>query len=892
MAVKPMCCILAFTLSILSAQKETRYVHELFSSMSKEIKADAGKDIQAPPSTTILLDASRSNPKKGIHSYEWSFEEDIIFQNDYTFNETDSVILYEFNQDTVGIIDTGQTQAQPVFDPETGEPIVELGIDERISIKKVITKNKFIEVGLPDMLGGSKFPVILKVIDLQGNHDSDIAWVRISDSNEYDEDYTQTDVVLEDGDVTDAIAEALIDSTGNQQQKHLLSKVNSDYISIQPTNKGLLKAMEVEIINAFLFNETQKLGFDKVINPNRFIPDSIQTLKLVERVRFDIDTLINIEKKSSRPGIDLSASNIIVLDTLIKADTVINSSLVPFDINALPVFDPETGEAEDIDTSGLNIDNSAFLPDDSTSLPDDTLSLADTLEGKNKRLGGILSELGDILSESNQKYNQKYMKRMEIDTSITIDSMIVYETIDTSITLDTLMYSETVDTVLYYNFNCINDSCAAENAILEGVGQVLTWGINEFSELEVHFFDALNHLNNDPLWVWTSSPVVLSPDVSEKFHYPEALAITDDGTILVAAANDQAVYELNLNQDASTLVENKVLGEKLLHPSGIDVGPKGIVYVSDRDNHRLFSVLDNYFESLLSPRKNKDGSISKGQATSPTKITVGPGGDIYVLYEGNDSVVKIDKNKDISIVLQPSIVNGIRDIAVNNKDSVFVLSPSSNIVYQVINDSTVVPFAGMDKTDGMVKNNIKATDSFLGLPVAIDFDSADQLYIGDNKFGLLRRVDSLGIITTLYGINNKIDGIGDLRVSKDSNPDVFISQPLEHQIQRISLERVYPWRTEIKIHSPNYIVSKSGVYGLEPEIHGAIADVFREKLAIPQEKKTIVEKLGEINRRLSDYIKKRPILFALLLILINQGISASIDGGGASDLPPDFPPLP
>ena len=888
MAVKPMCCILAFTLSVLSAQKETRFSYELFSSMSKEIKADAGKDIQAPPSTTILLDASRSNPKKGIHSYEWSFEEDIIFQNDYTFNETDSVILYEFNQDTVGIIDTGQTQAQPVFDPETGEPIVELGIDERISIKKVITKNKFIEVGLPDMLGGSKFPVILKVIDIQGNHDSDIVWVRITDLNEYDENYTQTDAVLED--VANAYTflasdEALIDSTGNQQQKHLLSKVYSDYISIQPTNKGLLKAMEVEIINAFLFNETQKLGFDKVINPNRFIPDSIQTLKLVERVRFDIDTLINIEKKSSRPGIDLSASNIIVLDTLIKADTVINSSLVPFDINALPVFDPETGEAEDIDTSGLNIDNSAFLPDDSTSLPDDTLSLADTLEGKNKRLG-------DILSESNQKYNQKYMKRMEIDTSITIDSMIVYETIDTSITLDTLMYSETVDTVLYYNFNCINDSCAAENALLEGVGQVLTWGINEFSELEVHFFDALNHLNNDPLWVWTSSPVVLSPDVSEKFHYPEALAITDDGKILVAAANDQTVYELNLNQDASTFVENKVLGEKLLHPSGIDVGPKGIVYVSDRDNHRLFSVLDNYFESLLSPRKNKDGSISKGQATSPTKITVGPGGDIYVLYEGNDSVVKIDKNKDISIVLQPSIVNGIRDIAVNNKDSVFVLSPSSNIVYQVINDSTVVPFAGMDKTDGMVKNNIKATDSFLGLPVAIDFDNADRLYIGDNKFGLLRRVDSLGIITTLYGINNKIDGMGDLRVSKGPDPDVFISQPLEHQIQRISLDRVFPWRAETKINSPKYIIEKNGVYGLESEIGLAVSTVLKEKLTMPDDKKTIVEKLKEKNQRLSDYIKKRPILFALLLILINQGISASIDGGGASDLPPDFPPLP
>ena len=810
MAVKRICCILTIILSILSAQiksytkPEINKIFEsvikqnkdeislnIFGEKSKEVRADAGKDIQAPSNTTILLDASRSTSKKRLESYVWFFKEGIIFQDDYHLNETDSVILYDVNHDTIG------------------------RKDDRVSIKKVTTTNKFIELTLPVMAAGTKFPVILKVVDKKGNHDSDVVWVIINDQKKYDEDYTQTD------------------STGDQQQKHLISKVNIESISIQPINKGLLKTMEVEIINAFLFNETRKLGFQKVIDPNRFIPDSVHALKLVERIRVDTDTLINIEKKSSRAGIDLSASNITVIDTLMQADTVINS--------------------------GLMTDNTDFLEDD-------TISLADTLEG-----------------------NQKNMKRMVTDTTIAIDSMIVYETIDTSIILDTLMYSETIDTVLYYNFNCINDSCAAENALLEGVGQVLTWGINEFSELEVHFFDALNHLNNDPLWVWTSSPVVLNPDISEKLHYPEALAITDDGKLLVAAANDQAVYELNLNQDASTLIENKVLGEKLLHPSGIDVGPKGIVYISDRDNHRLFSVLDNYFESLLSPRKNKDGSISKGQSLFPTKITVGPGGDIYVLYEGNDSVVKIDKSYDRSLILQPNIVNGIRDIAVNNKDSVFVVSPSSNIVYQVINDSTVVPFAGMDKTDGMVKNNIKATDSFLGLPVAIDFDSADQLYIGDNKFGLVRRVDSLGIITTLYGINNKIDGIGDLRVSKDSSPNIFISQPMEHQIQRISLDRVFPWRAETKINSPKYIIEKNGVYGLESEIGLAVSTVLKEKLTMPDEKKTIVEKLKEKNQRLSDYIKKRPILFALLLILINQGISASIDGGGASDFPPDWP---
>lgn len=837
MAVKRICCILTIILSILSAQKESRIDYDLFNSKSKELKADAGNDIQAPSKTTILLDASRSTPKKGLQRYEWSFEEGIIFQDDYNFSVTDSVIVYEFNQDTVR------------------------GRDDRVSIKKVITKNKFIEVALPEMPVETKFSVVLKVVDLKGRKDSDIVWVKITDLNKYDEDYTHTEEFLENGDVTDPKDAALIDITIDEQQKHLLSKVKFDYISIQPTNTGLLKTMEVEVINSFLFNETRKLGFQKVIDPNRFIPDSIQTLKLVERIRFETDTLINIEKRFSRPGTDLSASSITVLDTLIQVDTLINSSMVPVDLTVESI-DTTASSGAGLDTTVLSV----WVTDNTDFLVDDIVSIADTLEG-----------------------NQKYMKRMVTDTTIAIDSMIVYETIVTSITLDTLMYSETIDTVLYYNFNCINDSCAAENALLEGVGQVLSWGINEFSELEIHFFDALNHLNNDSLWVWTSSPVVLNPDISEKLHYPEALAITDDGKLLVAAANDQAVYELNLNQDGSTLIDDKVLGEKLLHPSGIDVGPNGIVYISDRDNHRTFSMLDNEYVSVLSPRKNKDGSISKGQSLFPTKITVGPGGDIYVLYEGNDSVVKIDKTKDISIVLQPGIVNGIRDIAVNNKDSVFVVSPSSNIVYQVINDSTVVPFAGMDEADGMVKNNIKATDSFLGLPVAIDFDSADQLYIGDNKFGLVRRVDSEGIITTLYGINNKVEGMSDMRLSKGSNPNIFISQPMEHQIQRISLNRVYPWIVETKINSPNYIISKSGVYGLEPEIHDAIAEVFREKLAINQEKKTIVEKLRESNRRFSDYIKKHPILFALLLILINQGISASIDAGGASDLPPGPP---
>jgi len=676
-------------------------------------------------------------------SSEFSGDEDGL-QGYWKFNEGSGNIAYDQSGNgNDGVLNNMDLTSAWSFQQGSGLTVTIMGQDTSIS---TINSDQF------------RADYTTTVTDPEGEVQFEITFADLAENEGEDDRVVEGMVDFSSPDIVASVEPILLEK---EQPQITESKINENFISIQPINRGELKPMEVEIISGIIYDEILELGLKDVMNPNRFIPDSIRINKLVELIRFKSDTLINKKK----------------------------------------------------------------------------------------------------------------------------------ETTDTLITLDTLMFHELVDTVLYYNFDCKSDSCAAENALLEGVGQVLSWGINEYSELEVHFFSVSQHLNNDPIWVWTSSLVVLDPDASEKLHYPEALAVAENGTLLIAAANDQAVYELNINQQASTLTRNLALGQ-LLHPSGIDIGPKGLIYISDRDNHRLFSKLGKEYVSLLTPETNKDGSIKQNQPLFPTKIRVGPGGDIYVLYEGNDSVVKLDKDYRVSLVLQPSVINGIRDIAVNSKDNLFVVSPSTNRVFRVINDSTVVPFAGMEKTDNMVKDNIKATDSFLGLPVAIDFDSADQLYIGDKKFGLVRRVDSEGMITTLFGINNKVEGISDLRVSKGPNPKIFITQPLKHQIQRIALERVFHWRTETKINSPKYIIGKNGVYGLEPDIRATVSNVLREKLELPKEKKTFGALLQERNRRISAYIRKHPILFALLLILINQGISASLDGGGSLDLPPDFPSIP
>ena len=58
----------------------------------------------------------------------------------------------------------------------------------------------------------------------------------------------------------------------------------------------------------------------------------------------------------------------------------------------------------------------------------------------------------------------------------------------------------------------------------------------------------------------------------------------------------------------------------------------------------------------------------------------------------------------------------------------------------------------------------------------------------------------------------------------------------------------------------------------------------------PEKKKTFIERSKELNLRFMAFIGRHPFLFAVILLLLNQGLSSSINGGaGITDLPPDFP---
>tara|TARA_Y100000590_G_scaffold224716_1_gene254123 strand:+ start:942 stop:3221 length:2280 start_codon:yes stop_codon:yes gene_type:complete len=707
------------------------------------LQANAGPDIYAPSFSTIMLDASRSVHSKGSFlQYEWMLPPSLVFYDDYSYAETDTIVTH----DSTDII------------TESGKK----------SWKSIATKSKYIEIDLPEYPEGTELPIILKVKDPLGFVDTDTVMVIFSALKQrprLDLFESTTDSITKDNDKIKEDEKQLEDELSNLTKPSFL-------ISIQSLNTDDLYDMESEMISAFLYNEIRKMGIKEVLDPNRFIPDSIIVKELIRNIKIVADTLI--EKR-------------------------------------LPL-------------TNMNSDS--------------------------------------------------------LDTTIV-------EISDTTTTLDTLEYDQLVESILYYNFYCRTDSCAAENANIENATHVLSWGFNRYSELEIHYFEVEKYLNTKSVYAWTASKVSMDPEAQKELRYPVALTIDDD-ELVVTAANSQQIYTLDKDQKLKRLGRDIILGKSLLYPSGIVSDTTGRIFVSDKDNNRVFSIDENMATKLLDPKLNQDGSLQNNQPLLPTSVQLGSGDNLYILYKRKGTIIKVESGNEVTVVLKPGILKGAQDIAVNSGDTVFVVSSNEHKIYRVDNDSTIIKIAGTEPGDNLVRNNVPATQSYLGDPVSIDIDSQGNIYVADERFGLIRRINKDGVITSLVGTTNKINNMNQLRVSKGENPVIYITQALEHSIQRITLEGVNPWRRDTTILHPKYTIEKMGIYGLEPELRRALNAVLSEKA--PPKKTTLLDRSRALNLKMMAFISRHPFLFAFILLMLSQGLSSSQgSGGGVSDLPPDFP---
>ena len=159
-----------------------------------------------------------------------------------------------------------------------------------------------------------------------------------------------------------------------------------------------------------------------------------------------------------------------------------------------------------------------------------------------------------------------------------------------------------------------------------------------------------------------------------------------------------------------------------------------------------------------------NGPALNSQFSYPYGIDVDSIGNIYVADNGNNCIRKIDTAGIITTVagigsLGYSGDNGLAtsaqlyypyDVAVDSKGNIFICDYANNRIRKVDTAGIITTVAG-NGNPGFSGDGGLATNAKLDRPLSVDVDHQGNIYISDGYNLRIRKVDTLGIITTFAG---------------------------------------------------------------------------------------------------------------------------------------------
>ena len=444
---------------------------------------------------------------------------------------------------------------------------------------------------------------------------------------------------------------------------------------------------------------------------------------------------------------------------------------------------------------------------------------------------------------------------------------------------------------LEYDKNCVTDSCAANNALIDRATHVLSWSFNKHRSLSIRFFNAKQYLESSQNYSWSIFSLPFDQRDSIKVMLPKALAVDVNGDLIISSANNHNLMRVGLNQKTEEIVKGNIYNTELINPSGMDVAADGSMYISDRDNNRVFSMNDGKYKMMA----DRSSSI---KLDMPGAIRVLKNGSVVVVCEGDQSVRLINSRGKISTILEPGVLRGITDLAVDNSGNYFVVSPYLNQIFRIDGKNKVSKIAGVKEGTGLKGNGILASQAELYKPISIDFDVSGRMYIAEKENGLIRYIEEDSLLYTVAGggfdwdgseiakaLDVKIPEISYIRVG--TGPSIYISQMIKNSVKVVTVMENPSWIAHDMMMSPMHLIYESGIMGLKPYLSETLPELLEGY--VPKQRIPITKRLKKFNLNLKKYLKERPLLIAVLLLIGSQAASSALDNSGSLDTPPDFP---
>jgi hypothetical protein len=260
--------------------------------------------------------------------------------------------------------------------------------------------------------------------------------------------------------------------------------------------------------------------------------------------------------------------------------------------------------------------------------------------------------------------------------------------------------------------------------------------------------------------------------------------------VVLATAGGLAFPALAASGDVSTLAGSGTNGfadgpgstAQFAYPFGVAADGSGNVYVADTDNNRIRKIDSLGVVSTLAGTGTAgfaDGPGATAQFKYPYGVGVDGSGNVYVADTHNQRIRKIDSLGIVS-TLAGTGITGFADgpgataqfkyphgVVVDGSGNVFVADTINQRIRKIDSLGVVSTLAGTGIA-GFAEGP-GATAQF-DYPQGLAFDGSSNLYVADSYNNRIRKIDSFGVASTLAGSGMMGFADGPSATAQFSNP--------------------------------------------------------------------------------------------------------------------------
>jgi len=265
------------------------------------------------------------------------------------------------------------------------------------------------------------------------------------------------------------------------------------------------------------------------------------------------------------------------------------------------------------------------------------------------------------------------------------------------------------------------------------------------------------------------------PATSAALNLPDGLAVAPDGTIYIADDNNGRIRRVSPNGIIDTYAGGganatgngvPATSISLVRPVALALDSQGNLFVADALGDRIRRIAPNGTTTIVAGTGQSGFSGDEASATSarlalPYALALdASGGNLYVADHENARIRHIDSNGVITTVAGQGAFVGDggpavqarfgspADVAIDSQGNLYIADSSDQRIRKVTPGGQISTVAGSGYS-GTSASSVQATSALMRNPAGVAIDPQGNLIIADSANGLVRRVDSSGLMTTV-----------------------------------------------------------------------------------------------------------------------------------------------